>query len=193
MKEEIQKRFEESAAAIRLAGERLAPRVAEAVCLVVQSYKQGGGVFVFGNGGSAADSQHMAAELVGRFQKERRALRAEALTTDTSVLTSISNDYGFERIFARQLEGKARRGDVAIGLSTSGKSPNVVAAMKQAREMGLKTIVFTGSNAGPLGGLADVLFDVPAAVTARAQEVHTVIYHTICELVEAAMAEASPS
>ncbi len=189
MKDDIRKRFEDSAAVIRLAGEYLAAPIERAVSLIVQSYRQGGGVFVFGNGGSAADAQHMAAELVGRFLKDRPGLRAEALTTDASVLTSVANDYGFERIFARQIEGKGRAGDVAIGLSTSGKSPNVVAAMQQARKMGLKTIVFTGNNGGPLAALADVLLDVPASLTPRIQESHTVIYHTICEMVEAAMTE----
>ncbi|MCK4602000.1 MAG: SIS domain-containing protein [Phycisphaerae bacterium] len=186
MKDTIRKRFEESLGIIRLTEERLVSRIAKAVETIVQVYKAGGGVFLFGNGGSAADAQHIAGELVGRFLKERRALKAEALSTNTSVLTSLANDYAVETIFARQLEANAQPGDVAIALSTSGNSPNVLAALAKAREIGMSTIAFTGSGGGRCAELADVLLDVPASTTPRIQEAHAVIYHIICELVEAA-------
>ena len=187
MKEDILKRFDESAGVIRATGERLADRIAQAVELLVGAFEAGGGLFVFGNGGSAADAQHVAGELVGRFMKERPGLRAEALTTDSSVLTCVGNDYGFEQVFARQLEAKARKGDVAMALSTSGNSPNVVAAMRRARQVGLKTIALTGKGGGKLAPVADVLLDVPSAITPRIQEAHVVIYHAICEMVERAV------
>ena len=193
MKEMIRKRFEESVAVTRSAGERLAGAIAEAAETIIAACRQGGAVFVFGNGGSAADAQHIACELVGRFLAERPALRAEALTTDSSVLTCIANDYSFETVFARQLEGKARRGDVAVGLTSSGNSPNVVAALAKARQIGLRTIALTGMGGGKCADLADVLLDVPARATPRVQEAHAVIYHVICELVEKAFVDDAQS
>ena len=187
MKETILKRFEESAAAIRQAGERLAGRIAEAADLIVAAYRAGGGVLVFGNGGSAADAQHIAGELVGRFLKDRPGLRAHALTTDASILTSVANDYGFEEVFARQLEACGRPGDVAIGISTSGNSPDVVGGLRTARELGLRTIALTGPGGGGCAKQAELVLDVPAASTPRIQEAHVVIYHMLCELVEEAM------
>ncbi len=184
MKDIISKRFEEAASAVRLTGEHLGSRIAEAVKLIVASYKAGGGVFTFGNGGSAADAQHIAGELVGRFMKNRPAMRAEALSANVALITCIANDYSYEAIFSRQLEANARPGDVAIGLSTSGNSLNVLAGLAKAREMGLKTIAMTGSGGGKCAALADVLLDVPSKVTPRVQEAHAVIYHIICELVE---------
>lgn len=184
MKDAINKRFGEASAAVKLTGEHLAGRIAEAVDLIVTSYRAGGGVFTFGNGGSAADAQHMACELVGRFMKERPGMRAEALSSNIASITSIANDYGYEAIFSRQLEASARPGDIAIGLSTSGNSPNVLAGLAKAREMGLKTIAMTGSGGGKCTDLADVLLDVPSNATPRVQESHAVIYHIICELVE---------
>ena len=184
---EIERIFEESIRAKQAAREHLTGRIVEAVEIIVSSYRAGGGVFLFGNGGSAADAQHVAGELVGRFLKERRALKCEALSTNTSVLTCLANDYDFEMIFARQLEANARAGDVAVGLSTSGNSPNVVAGLKFARENGMKTIAFTGPGGGACADFADVLLDVPADATPRVQEVHQVIYHAICELVERAI------
>ena len=189
MQETILKRFEESAAAIRQAGECLAGRIAEAADLIIASYRAGGGVLVFGNGGSAADAQHIAGELVGRFLKERPGLKAQALTTDASILTSIANDYGFEQVFARQLEACGRPGDVAIGISTSGNSPDVVAGLRTARELGLRTIALTGPGGGQCAEQAELVLDVHAASTPRIQEAHVVIYHMLCELVEEAMAE----
>lgn len=141
-------------------------------------------ILLFGNGGSAADAQHLAAEFVNRFQIERRPLAALALTTDTSVITSIGNDYAFEQIFSKQIQGLGRRDDVAWGLSTSGNSPNVVAGLKAAREMGLRCLGMTG-HGGALGTVSDLLLTVPTATTARVQETHIIMGHILCQLVDA--------
>jgi D-sedoheptulose 7-phosphate isomerase len=145
---------------------------------------EGRKVLVFGNGGSAADAQHLAAELVGRFERERRAAAAIALTTDTSVLTAVSNDYGFERAFARQVEGLGRDRDVAVAITTSGRSPNVTAALDAARAGGLVTIALTGGDGGEAGARADIHVNAPGGSAAGVQEVHRTILHAICELVE---------
>ncbi|RPI63813.1 MAG: SIS domain-containing protein [Planctomycetaceae bacterium] len=185
----IERRFSESAAVLRLTAERLSGPLAKAAEMIVAAYRAGGGVFIFGNGGSAADAQHIACELVGRFLKERPALRAESLCTDASVITAVANDYDFSRVFARQLEGKAVAGDVAIALSTSGNSANVEAGLAVARKIGMKTIVFTGQGGGRCAALADILLDVPCAgPSCRIQEAHTIMYHILCELVENAIA-----
>ena len=142
-------------------------------------------VLFFGNGGSAADAQHIAAELVGRFLGERRALPAIALTTDTSALTAIANDYGYDEVFARQVRALGRAGDVAIAISTSGRSPSVLRAVAAARELGMKTIGLTGGDGGELIGQVDVALRVSAStVSARIQEVHILIGHVLCELVD---------
>ncbi|GIW73223.1 MAG: phosphoheptose isomerase [Planctomycetota bacterium] len=143
-------------------------------------------VLLCGNGGSAADAQHVATELVVRLsaRRERRALAALALTTDTSLLTACANDYGFERVFARQVEALGQPGDVLIGISTSGNSPNVVLAFEEARRRGLVTVLFSGGEGGRLRALADHAFLVPAAATSTIQEVHLAAYHAMCELVE---------
>jgi len=190
MIEDIHRLFADSARVTAETGQRLAGRIAQAVGMIVDCYRAGGGVFLFGNGGSAADAQHIAGELVGRFLKERRPLKAQALTTDPSVLTCLGNDYGFEHIFARPLVANASAGDVAVALSTSGNAPNVVAALREARRLGLGTIALTGDGGGACAEVADVLLDVPETLTPRIQEAHTVIYHVICELVESAVAEA---
>lgn len=156
-------------------------RAAEAIS---RASAAGGKLLIFGNGGSAADSQHMAAELVGRFSRERRAVAALALTTDSSVMTSVANDYGFERVFARQIEALGRPGDVAFGISTSGKSPNVLKAIEAAGKQGLRTIALTGRDGGALGAAAELHINVPDQSTARVQEVHRTLIHAICELVE---------
>jgi D-sedoheptulose 7-phosphate isomerase len=155
-----------------------------AVAAIVKAVKAGGKVLVFGNGGSAADAQHMAAELVGRFERERAAIAAIALTTDTSVLTAVANDYGFERVFARQIEALGRRGDVALAISTSGASKNVIAAVEAARAAGLIVVVLSGRDGGALGRTADIHVNVPERDTARVQEVHRTLLHVLCELVE---------
>ena len=189
MKEQIRKRFDEHVGSARLAEEHLTSRIVEAVELIVSVYKASGSVFVFGNGGSAADAQHIACELVGRFLIERRPLKAQALSTDPSILTSLSNDYGYDMVFSRQIEAQGRDGDVAIGITTSGNSANVVAGLAKARQLGMKTIAMTGCGGGQCAKLADVLLDVPSGDTPRIQEVHAVIYHVICEFVEAQLSE----
>jgi D-sedoheptulose 7-phosphate isomerase len=141
-------------------------------------------LLIFGNGGSAADSQHVAAELVGRFARERRALGAVALTTDTSIVTAIANDYGYERVFTRQIEALGATGDVAFGITTSGASPNVVAALKLARARAMTTIALTGRDGGAAGREADMHLNVPVDSTPRIQEVHRTILHAYCELIE---------
>ena len=154
--------------------------VAEAI---TSSLKAGGSVLVFGNGGSAADAQHFAAELVGRYEQERKAWPAMALTTDTSALTAIGNDYGFDRVFARQLEALGKKGDVAIGISTSGNSPNVLRALEAGNDRGLITVALTGRG-GDAGKIAAHHIAVREDRTARVQEVHATVLHAICELVE---------
>ena len=148
------------------------------------AHAAGGKVLIFGNGGSAADAQHMAAELVNRFQKERKALAALSLTTDTSILTSIGNDYTFDRVFDRQVEALGRPGDVALGITTSGNSANVVRGLEAARGCGMVTVALTGRDGGTAGKIADIHVNVPDDSTARVQEVHTTLIHVICELVE---------
>jgi D-sedoheptulose 7-phosphate isomerase len=155
-----------------------------AAAIIGRAMAAGGTLLIFGNGGSAADAQHVAADLVGRFQRERRALAAIALTTDTSVLTAVGNDYSFEKVFTRQIEALGKPGDVAFGISTSGESTNVVAALELARARGLATIALTGRDGGRAGGLATVHIHVPSPVTARVQEVHRTILHVICDIVE---------
>jgi D-sedoheptulose 7-phosphate isomerase len=157
--------------------------VVQAAAAVTAALKQGHSVLVFGNGGSAADAQHFAAELVGRYEKERQAWPAVALTTDTSALTAIGNDYGFDRVFARQIEALGRTGDVAVGISTSGTSPNVLRALESANERGLVTIALTGRG-GDAGRIARHHIAVQEDRTARVQEVHATLLHVICELVE---------
>jgi len=188
MRDIIARRFAEAADVLSATREHLAQPLEQAARLVADCLRAGQAVFTLGNGGSAADAQHIAGELVGRFLVDRPPLRAEALSTDTSVLTAVANDYGYENVFARQLAGKARRGDVVIALSTSGDSPNVLAALKQARQMGCRTIAFTGRGGGQCAGLADVLLDVPATLSPRIQEAHALMYHILCELVEAELA-----
>lgn len=151
---------------------------------IIATLRNGGKVILFGNGGSASDAQHIAAELIGRFKKDRRALPAIALSSNTSILTCLGNDYGFEKIFSRQIEAIGRSEDIAIGISTSGKSKNVILAIKEAKKLGMKTISFTGSNGGELANLTDFKIIIPSKETPRIQEAHITIAHIICELVE---------
>ncbi len=167
-------------------------QAADAARCIVQVLQGGGTIFVAGNGGSAADAQHFAAEIVGRFvDRQRPALPAVALTTDSSILTAVANDYGFESIFSRQLEGLARRGDVFVGISTSGRSPNVVRAVERAKALGMTTIALVGADASGLAG-ADIVVRAPHAETARVQEVHLLVYHSWCEAVDAAFGGGPP-
>jgi D-sedoheptulose 7-phosphate isomerase len=159
-------------------------KIAAAAEVMLNCLRSGGKILFFGNGGSAADAQHLAAEFVGRFVKERRGLPSIALTTDSSILTAIGNDYGYDRVFSRQIEALGNKGDVAVGISTSGNSPNVLAAIRLAGKQGLKTIGFSGRDGGALAQCADISLCVACANTARVQECHIAIGHLLCELVE---------
>ena len=151
------------------------------------SLQAGRTVFLFGNGGSAADCQHIAAELEARFLRERRALPCHALTTNTSTLTAIGNDYGYDRTFARQLEAYCRKGDAAVGISTSGNSPNVLEAIKTAKKIGAVTVGLTNEKGGKLKGLAELCLRVPSTDTQRVQECHMAVGHILCDIIEASM------
>ena len=151
---------------------------------LVQVLRAGGQVLAFGNGGSAADAQHFVAELVGRFERRRRGFPAVALTTDPSIVTSVSNDFGFETVFARQVEALGRAGDLAVGITTSGNSANVVRGLEAAKARGLRTVALTGNDGGAAGRLAEVHVNVPEAVTARVQEAHMTVLHLLCAFVD---------
>lgn len=153
----------------------------------VESLKNGGKILFCGNGGSAADAQHLAAELSGRFYYDRDPLYAEALHVNTSYLTAVANDYSYEEIFARQIKAQGKRNDVLIGISTSGNSENVVRAMKVAKEKGMRTIALTGKNGGKMGVFTDVLINIPSDDTPRIQEMHILIGHILCENIESTM------
>ena len=159
-------------------------QVAAAARLLASTLKGGGKILLFGNGGSAADAQHLAAEFVNRFRIERPPLAALALTTDTSILTSIANDYDFLEVFAKQVRALGRPGDAALGLSTSGNSANVVRALEVARRLGLKTLALSGGDGGPVAAAADLAIVVPSKSTPRIQEVHITIGHVLCDLVD---------
>ena len=187
MRERIKELLLES---IQIKEELLQTKVGEILSItetIQDSLKKNGKVILFGNGGSASDSQHLAAEFVGRFKKDRSAFAAIALTTNTSILTSLANDYGYEIVFAKQIEALGQKNDVAIGISTSGKAKNVAAGIRQAKKMGIKTIALTGGDGGELAKLADISLLVPSSVTARIQEAHITIGHIICELIEEAL------
>ncbi len=158
--------------------------VARAAQLIIDSMRSGGKLLIFGNGGSAADSQHIAAELAFKMGRERDALPAIALTTDSSLLTAISNDRSFDHVFARQIQALGRAGDVALAISTSGNSPNVIEAVMQARSMGIKTIGLLGAGGGKVARMVDLALIVPHSETPRIQEVHITISHIICQLIE---------
>lgn len=156
-------------------------QIAQAIC---ESIKSGGKLIIFGNGGSAADAQHIAAELVGRFQKERKAIAAIALTTNTSIITALANDYGYDEVFNRQVEALAGKKDIILAISTSGRAKNVNRAVEKAKSRGIKTIAFTGAGGGELARLADTALIIPSKITARIQEAHITVGHIICELIE---------
>jgi D-sedoheptulose 7-phosphate isomerase len=158
--------------------------IAVAAEAIVKALKKNGTVYLCGNGGSAADAQHIASELVGRFRRERKALSAVALSTDTSIITSIANDYAYENVFARQVEALVKKGDILWAFSTSGSSANVIAAAKLAKEKGACVLAFTGETDSPLEKIADICFCVANKSTARSQEAHQLAYHIICDLVE---------
>jgi D-sedoheptulose 7-phosphate isomerase len=186
----VDEAFAATIAAHRQAHASAGPAVLAAVDVLLEALRSGRTVMACGNGGSAADAQHFAAELTGRFARERRAWPALALTTDTSALTAIGNDYGFDRVFARQVEAHGRQGDVLVAMSTSGNSPNVLAAVEAARARGVKTIGLTGTDGGALGRVVDVHLNVPSPTTARIQEVHITLLHVLCDLVEQELVDA---
>ncbi len=184
MEKIIQKRFKESAEVkARFLKENLS-KILEAVKLISRTFEAGNKVFFFGNGGSAADAQHMAAEFVNRYIMDRPPLPAIALTTDSSILTSISNDAAFTEIFSRQLKALGKEGDVAFGISTSGNSANVIKAFEIAKEMGINTIALAGNDGGILGKIGDISLVVSSNSTPRIQETHILVGHLLCEMVE---------
>jgi D-sedoheptulose 7-phosphate isomerase len=187
MKKQIASILNESIAVKkRLCQDKLIASISKLTELVIACLKNGGKIILFGNGGSAADAQHIAAELVGRFTQERKALAAIALSCNTSNLTSIGNDYGFEQVFSRQIEALGKREDLAIGISTSGASANILAAVSQAKRMGMKTASLTSEKGKNLATMVDVAVCVPAQNTARIQEAHITVGHILCELTEKA-------
>ena len=184
MQNTIIKIFEESAQVkVKFAREN-AEKIVEVVQLIAQAFRDGKKVLIFGNGGSATDASHIAAEFVNRFLMERPPLPAIALNTDVAVLTSISNDYDYSQVFSKQLAALGHEGDVVIGISTSGNSPNVIKALDVARKNGMKTVVLTGGSGGKLAHMADYAFTVATKNTPRIQETHITLGHTICQLVD---------
>jgi D-sedoheptulose 7-phosphate isomerase len=176
--------FEESVATKKRVLESQLEVIGNLATLLVDTLRSGGKILFCGNGGSAADSQHLAAELIGRFRRERASLPAMALTTDTSILTSLANDYSYDYVFARQVEAFGNPGDVLIGISTSGNSPNVLRAMETARALGLKTVGLGGDGGGKLAGVTDLCLCVPSRETSHIQEVHITVGHIVCEWIE---------
>jgi D-sedoheptulose 7-phosphate isomerase len=179
--------FQSSIATKEQALQTLVPGIARAAETITAALLEGQKILICGNGGSAADAQHFAAEMVGRFQRERAALPAIALTCDTSILTAVPNDYGFEEVFARQVRGLGQTGDILVGISTSGQSLNVIRAMEAAQERGMQVIALTGNDGGHMATLAreeDVEIRVPSDSTARVQEVHILVVHCLCDLVD---------
>ena len=187
MEEKIRSAIESHIAAARALPARWG-LIGQIASTIAGSVRKGGKVLICGNGGSAADSQHIAAELVGRFKKERRAIAALALTTDTSILTALGNDYSFDKIFARQVEAHGRNGDILIAISTSGSSLNVLNAVNKAREMGLTAIGLLGRDGGTIKPVCDLALVIENADTARVQEMHILAAHIICGLVEDSLA-----
>ena len=184
MKDSIVQAFEESARIkVKFAREN-ADKIVEVVQLIAQAFREGRKVILFGNGGSAMDASHIAAEFMNRFLIERPPLPAVALNSDTALLTCISNDYDFSQVFSKQLSALGHEGDVVIGISTSGNSPNVVKGLEMAKKNGMKTVALTGGTGGKMAGLADYTFIIPTKVTPRIQEAHITLGHTICQLVD---------
>ena len=170
-----------------LADEGCLEQFAKAVEAVINQYKQGGRIYIAGNGGSAADAQHLAAEFVSKLARDRAPLPAEALTVDTSILTAIGNDYGYDLVFSRQIAGKASSKDIFLGITTSGQSPNILKALEQCRSMGIPSIVFCGRDGGQAKMMADYAIVAPGIATSTIQEIHIVLAHTLCECVEVAL------
>lgn len=185
MQDLIKKRLQESSdVKHKLQDDKLVNVIIQIAAEIIATYRRGGKVILFGNGGSAADAQHLACELVGRFMKERKGLPAIALTVNTSILTAVANDYGYEKIFIRQIEALAVSGDLIIGISTSGKAENVNQAIEFAKQRGITTIGLTGSTGGNLAKLVDICLTIPSNSTPRIQEAHITVGHILCELIE---------
>jgi D-sedoheptulose 7-phosphate isomerase len=189
MKKILEQRFHGLEKTLKDTLEHRSGAIEQAAELIIAAYREGHGVFLFGNGGSAADAQHVAGELNNRFLKERRPLKAQALVGDAATVTSIANDYGYEQIFSKQLLANAQAGDIAFGFSTSGNSKNVIEAFKAAKTIGVKTVAMTGKGGGALRELSDVLIEIPSNFTPHIQEAGTVIYHCLCEKIEQALFE----
>jgi D-sedoheptulose 7-phosphate isomerase len=189
MLDEIRRQLAESIETKQRVAEQLTPEIAQAAQMMIDCLQAGGLVAFCGNGGSAADSQHLAGEFISRFRRERRAYRGVALTTDTSILSAIGNDYGYERVFSRQVQGLMGAGDVLVAISTSGKAENCLLAVEMARSLGAKTIGLTGATGGDLKDAVDLCLCVPSTDTPRIQESHITIGHIICDLVEMALTE----
>lgn len=185
MKELVTKAFDESAGIKQRFVREHADHIVDLADLIVRAFHEGHKLLLFGNGGSSTDASHIASEFVGRYHLDRRPLPAIALTTDIAALTCIANDYAYEDIFARQIRAHGQKGDIAIAISTSGNSPNVLKGVEVARECGLTTVGWTGGSGGKLAALVDHCFIVPSAVTARIQETHLTLGHVLCELIDA--------
>jgi len=184
MKDFVLKAFAESAAVKQQFVREQADRIVQVAKLMASAFREGQKVLLFGNGGSATDAAHIAAEFVGRYQRERAPLPAIALATDIAAITCIANDYGYDELFARQIRAHGRKGDIAVAISTSGNSPNVLKGVDAATACGLTTIAWTGGSGGKLARLVDFSFVVPSTVTARIQECHITMGHVLCELIE---------
>ena len=187
MKKRISELLTEDTAVKKALLETQVAKIEALAMMMISTIKIGGKILVFGNGGSASDSLHIVAELVGRFRKERKPIPAIALSTNISLITALGNDYGFENIFERQIEGLGKKGDMALGISTSGNSKNVIRGIKKASEMNMKTAALTGKSEGELSRIADVSVNVPSSNTPRIQEAHITIGHIVCEIVEDAL------
>ena len=184
MQNKIKAELKESIEVKNLIIKNIAPQIEQAAKMMVEALKAAKKILLFGTGGSAADAQHIAAELIGRYMKDRKSLPAIALTTDTSIITSLSNDFGFETIFAKQIEGLAKCGDIAFGISTSGNSKNVSEGLEKAKELGCKTIGLLGCDGGRIADAADLSIVIPCRSTPRIQESHITIGHILCGLIE---------
>ena len=184
MKNVIASEFESHLETIKTVMEMMQDQVVSASQMAVETLQSGNKILIFGNGGSAADAQHIAAELTGRYKTERRGLPGIALTTDTSALTAIGNDYGYDRVFDRQVEALANSGDLLIGISTSGNSANVMNALKLGKELGCKTLGFSGRDGGMMNEVCDINLVVPSNNTPRIQEMHILFGHTICQCID---------
>lgn len=180
----LEQELKEHRSSFEATAQMLARPFIETLDILEQGVRRGGKLLLFGNGGSAADAQHIAAELIIRYQADRAAISAIALTTDSSALTACGNDLGFDALFERQIEGLGRAGDVAVGISTSGNSANVLKGLRRARALGLRTVGLTGGTGGQMHGLCDALIIVPSPVTARIQEMHITIGHILCKALE---------